>query len=119
MPDLRDKKAPMLRAIPDIAERMVRAEMAAGHNRDDAERVVAKRAGVAKTALERLRRGRIKHVETFGSRIRAAYIRGIERQISALETELAYARALDRPIDFDAVEDFLRRAKEALAEGRG
>lgn len=56
---------------------------------------IARRHGLTKWQVERLRKGRSKTIEAgLFSRIRAAYLAEVERQISKLEHELALERAI-------------------------
>lgn len=113
MPNDMEKNA-VQESIAGFADQLVRAEMRSGLKRPDAERAIARRIGVAPSSLETLRRGRLKNVDGIGTKIRKALISEFERQIQTLEHKLAVARAMDRPIDFDAVETLLGMAKEKL-----
>lgn len=106
-------------AVTDYADRLTRAEMlAAGVKRAEAEGIVSRRLGLAKSTLWLLRQGRIKNVRELEYKIRTALAAELERQIGALQDELAVARMADRQIDFDAVESHIRVAKEKLSNGR-
>ena len=75
-----------------IADRLVRSEMIEAHvKRPEAESTVARRAGLSPFTLQNLKRGRLKHVDAVGSKIRSAFIATLERQLAALETELVAA----------------------------
>lgn len=72
---------------------------------------LARRYGLTRWQIERLRKGRAKTIEAgLFSRIRAAYLAEVERQISKLEHELALERAIGGE---DAA---LARAETALCE---
>lgn len=113
MPNNVEKNA-VQQSIAGFADQLVRAEMRSGLKRPDAERAIARRIGVAPSSLETLRRGRLKNVDGIGTKIRKALVSELERQIQILENKLAIARAMDRPIDFDAVQAGIELAKEAL-----
>lgn len=113
MPKIMDKSSDLCH-IADIANRLVSAEMVNGLKRPEAEAMVARRAGLSKSSIENLKRGRLKNADTFGGKIRRAFVVMLEKQIALLESELAVARMLDRQIDFDAVQAGIWAAKEAL-----
>lgn len=93
------------------ARKMVDLEASASGDVPGALDRLARRYGVSRWTLDRLRKGRSKTVEVslFG-RLRAAYLAEVERQISKLEHELAIERAMGG--DDDAVE----RAEAAALE---
>jgi hypothetical protein len=102
-------------SVAGKADRLVKAEMLdAGVKRPTAERTVAQRAGVSPSAIENLRRGRLKNVEVVKPRINAALIAFLENQLAALGHELVVARAADRDIDFGTAEAALAQARAAL-----
>src|ERR1700734_3714981 len=108
-----DRAMPMSVAL--IADRMVRSEMMEAHvKRPEAESTVARRAGLSPFTLQNLKRGRLKHVDAMGSKIRAAFVATLERQLAALETELVAARELDRDVDFGTAEAAIAQARAAL-----
>lgn len=110
-----DRAMPMSVAL--IADRLVRSEMMEAHvKRPEAEGTVAKRAGLSPFTLQNLKRGRLKNVEAIRSKIGAAFVATLERQLAALETELAAARALDRDIDFGTAETAIAQARAALGK---
>ena len=98
---------------------MVRREMASmGCKRAEAEQNLARRAGLAPSAIENLRRGKIKNHETIGRRLQAIAVQFLERQIATLENELAIARRVasvesDNP-DLDRAEAAIEEAKRIL-----
>lgn len=111
------EKNSVLCEVSDMAEKLVRSEMAAGCKRPEAEAIVARRVGIARYSLEHLRRGRLKHAGTINEireRIRSAWVSELERQIARLEDELTVARSVDRQVDLGAVEALLWQAKERL-----
>lgn len=93
------------------ARKMVDLEATASGDVPGAIDRLARRYGVSRWTLDRLRKGRTKTVEVglFG-RLRAAYLAEVERQIKKLEHELAIERAMGG--DDDAVE----RAEAAARE---
>lgn len=109
---------PMVSTIAYIADRLVRTEMIQAQvKRAEAEKNVARRAGVAPSALEELRRGRGRlNVEHIGPKIRNAFVSFLEKQIAALEAELAVARVVEREVDFGAAEAAIAAAKRALGK---
>ena len=116
-------------SVAAVTDRMVRAEMMDAHvKRPEAERIVARRAGVTPSTLQNLKRGRLKndYVEAIGSRIRAAFVATLERQLAALERDLANARLqlasarkADVEVDLAAAEAAIEAAKVALGRRRG
>ncbi len=100
-----------------IAERMVSTEMIKrGVKRPEAERIVARQAGISPSSIENMRRGRIKDDEKLRSKIKRAFAAFLERQIAGLEHELALARAAQRECDFSSAEAAIAAARAALAE---
>ena len=98
-----------------MCERLVSAEMAERRiKREQAESEVSVRARLAPSAITNFRKGRIKDVEKLGTRIEAAFIAFLERQIARLEYELAVARMARREVDLGAAEAAILAAKEAL-----
>lgn len=105
--------------VADISDRLVRSEMIdARVKRPEAEKIVAKRAGVSPSALEQLRRGRLKDVDRIGPKIRKAFVdfltKQLAKQIAALETELVVAHAVEPGVDFSAAYAAIEAAKRAL-----
>ena len=101
------------------ADRMVHAEMFdLGVKRPEAERIVARRVGVPPTAIDNLRRGRLKYAERIRDKINAAFAAFLERQIVRLETELAVARAEYRECDFGAADVAIEQTKAALGTAK-
>lgn len=116
VPEKLEKSAVQI-SIAGIADRMVRAEMnAGGSKRVDAEKAIAKRAGLSQSALENLRRGRIKNVEAIAGRIKAVWEAELERQIAGLEHDLMVARALGRGADLGTAEAAIAQARAALGK---
>lgn len=115
MPKIVEKSAVQI-SIAGIADRMVRAEMSTGSKRTDAERSIARRAGLSQSALENLRRGRIKNVEAIGARIKTMWAAELERQISGLEHDLVVARAIGREVDLGTAEAAIAQARVALGK---
>ena len=110
-------ESPVELSVAGVADRLVRHEMIeAGVKRPDAERAVARRAGIAASALDELRRGRVKYVERIEGRIHAVWVQFLERQIAGLENELAIARADRRAVDLGAAETAILAAKAALGK---
>jgi hypothetical protein len=108
-----DRAMPMTVAL--IADRLVRSEMMEAHvKRHEAESTVARRAGLSPFTLQNLKRGRLKNVEAIRSKIRAAFVAFLERQVVKAEAELAMARLLERDVDFSAVEAAIDAANRAL-----
>ena len=105
-------------AVSSLTERIVRETMIAhGVKKGDARRIVARDAGIAPGALERLAGGRLVHVDRITEKLQAYVIRHIERQIIALQHELEIARiASERPDEADILraEAALEEAKKAL-----
>lgn len=106
-------------SVAGMADRMVAETMReAGVKRPDAERSVARNAGLSPSAIDNLRRGRIKNEDAIGGRVRRAFVAFLERQIAALETELAIARLAQREVDFGTAETAIAEAKRALGKGQ-
>ena len=100
-----------------IAKRIVSTEMIErGVKRPEAERIVARQAGISPSSIENMRRGRIKDDEKLRSKIKRAFAVFLERQIAGLEHELALARAAQRECDFSSAEAAIAAARAALAE---
>lgn len=116
-PENRDISS-MQASVATLADRLVRSEMLlSGSKRGDAEKAVARRAGVAPGTLENLRRGRLKHADWIGGRLWGLFVAQIERQITTLETEVRFARAasVDRSdLDVLGAEAALEKARECL-----
>lgn len=110
----------MQASVASLADRLVRSEMLlSGVKRDAAERHVARRAGVLPGTLENLRRGRLKYADGIGARLRVLLIAQIERQITALETEVGLVRAtsVDRAdLDILGAETALEKARACLGK---
>lgn len=107
-------------SVAGIADRLVRVEMQeAGAKRLDAERVVARRAGVSPSAIENLRRGRLKHVDRIAGRLKALYIAALQQQLSGLESDLAHARRSDPEADLRTAEAAIETARAALTSPQG
>ena len=117
LPDDLGKTAMPISAV-EIADSLVRREMASmGVKRPEAERNLARRAGLAPSAIENLRRGRLKSDETIGRKLQRLAVQYLERQIAALEAELAIARAsagADHEPDLASAEAAIARARQAL-----
>lgn len=76
---------------------------------------VARRWGLTKWQVERLRKGRSKTVDVgLFVKLRVAYLAECERQISKLQQELALERAMGA--DLDDMVDFDREAAELAAK---
>ncbi len=102
-------------SIAATAERLIRETMTErGLKKPEARRLVAREAGVAPGALERLANGSLVHVERITDRINAYVVARLERKIAEVEHELALARlAADRTVEPD-----IGRARAALEEAR-
>jgi hypothetical protein len=99
----------------EMVSRLVDAEVREGHvKRPDAQRTIARRAGISPSAIENLQKGRIRYVERISIQIELVYLGFLERQIAALETEVARARARDPRRDLASAEAAIARAKAAL-----
>ena len=112
------EKTAMPISVVEIADSLVRREMASmGVKRPEAERNLARRAGLAPSAIENLRRGRLKSNDSIGRKLTSLAVKYLESQIAALESELAIARAIasgDHEPDLRAAEAAISRAREAL-----
>lgn len=88
-------------SIAALSERLVEETMIEqGVKKPEARRIVAREAGIAPGALERLASNRLVHVERIADRISAYVIRRIEKKMAQLECELEAAkRAAARPDD--------------------
>ena len=97
------------------ARKMIDLEASASGDIPGALDRLARRYGVSKWTLERLRKGRTKRVEVslFG-RLRAAYLAECERQITKLQNELAIERAMGGCPD--NMDDFENEARQLLAK---
>lgn len=103
--------------VEQMADRLVEAEIRESRlKRPYAQRIVARRAGLAASAIENFQRGRLKNVDRIAGRIRKVYAGFLERQITALQTELAYARAREPERDFRAVEVAIATGNAALGK---
>ena len=113
-PKIRDSSS-MQGSVATLADQLVRSEMLlSGAKRCDAEKTVARKAGVLPGTMENLRRGRLKHAHGIGERLRGLLVAQIERQIAALETEVRIARETS----FGAVEADVVGAEIALKKAR-
>ena len=110
----------MQAAVATLADRLVRSEMLlSGSKRGDAEKIVARKAGILPGTMENLRRGRLKHADGIGERLRRLLVAQIERQIAGLESEIRVARATSqRVVDVDVLgaEAALQKARECLGK---
>lgn len=112
------EKSTVIASVVGMADRMVAERMRdSGVKRPEAERSVARNAGLSPSAIDNLRRGRLKNGDAIGGRIQRAFVAFLERQIAALESELAIARLAEREVDFGAAEVAIAEAKRALGEG--
>ena len=116
-PKIRDSSS-MQSSVATLADQLVRSEMLlSGAKRGDAERTVARKAGVLPGTMENLRRGRLKHAHGIGERLRRLLVAQIERQIAALETEVRIAREIalgTTEADVVGAQIALRKARECL-----
>ena len=110
-------------SISDTADRMIRETMIhARVKMPEARKIVARECGVTPGALEGLKRGRIRHVEWIEGRIREAFVRRIELEISRLTHELEVARrAAVRPDEtaIGEAETALAHARDAIKRASG
>ena len=108
----------MQASVATLADRLVRSEMLlSGAKRGDAEKAVARRAGVLPGTMENLRRGRLKHAYGIGELLRGLLVAQIERQIAALEAEVRIAREASFGVveaDVVGAETALKKARECL-----
>lgn len=106
-----------------VAQTLTRWEAERGNLKWPAARAsVARQAGIAPGALERLEAGRLKFVDRIGSKLDGLLVRLAERQIAAIKHEMALALArgeAERSIDVDALEAGLAQARRALGQRGG
>lgn len=112
---MHEKSGKSAMSVVEIANRMVSWEIqTARTKRPHAERQVSMRAGLSPSAIENLRKGKLKDERRVAGPIRDLFIRFLERKISALQTELALARAMEPDRDFRKVEAAIAAAQAAL-----
>jgi len=102
-------------AASHYVRKMVEHEAANSGSRDRAFDVLARRYGLTRSQMRHLRDGRAKTVEaSLFQRIRLVYLDFCERQVAALNHELALERAMGA--SDDAMADFEREAAELAAK---
>lgn len=104
-------------AVVSVAKTLTRCEAEWGGLKwPEARASVARKAGIAPGSLERLERGTLKFVDRIGHRLDALFVATAQRQIAAIEHQVALAKARgDQPhIDADAVEAVLGEARRLL-----
>lgn len=85
----------------------------------DARESVARKAGIAPSALDRLERGTLKFADRIGRALDELFIRTTERQIADLERQMAMARARrdgQRPIDAVAVQAKIEEIRRLIGQ---
>lgn len=100
-----------------MVERLTRHEAQAGARGPQIRNAVARRIGVPPGTVENIRRNRLKFVERVEEKVRAAFIRLLEHEISKATHELAIARAASDRVDTPAVfaaEAALLQARQIL-----
>lgn len=102
-------------AASGYVRKMVDREIANSGSRDRAFDALSRRYGLTRSQIRHLRDGRAKTIEAgLFQRIRLAYLDFCERQIAALNHELALERAMGA--EDDAMADFEREASELAAK---
>lgn len=69
----------------------------------DVRRLLARRIGIAPGTIENIQRGRLKFIERVEWKVRAAFIRLLEREIAKATHELEIARIASDRVDTAAV----------------
>ena len=97
------------------AQRMVEREASGEGDVPNAIDRIARRYGLTKWQVERLRKGRSKTVDIgLFAKLRLAYLAECERQITKLQEELATERAMG--VELDDMDDFESQARELAAK---
>ena len=98
----------------NIAKRLIADEkLISGVKLPEALATIARQAGLCPGTLQRLLRGRLKHVDRVSGKLQTLRVQKIEQRISALEHELVLARLSSAVPEVD-----LERAEAALEEAR-
>ena len=108
-------------AAGEYVRKMGDREIERAGSRDRAFDAIARRYGLTRSQIRHLRDGRAKTVEAgLFQRIRLAYLDFCERQIRALEHELAVERAMTNDTDaaLDRAEGTLRQLQAANAQAK-
>jgi ABC-type phosphate transport system auxiliary subunit len=123
-PSSKDKAAMTSAAFDHSANNLARAledrvRSQQGVSLSAARAIVARRLNLLPGTLENLRRNRIKDVrQRVADRLRAAYLRELEREHAGLEHELACLKATGARLNSDEiteVETDLAKVREALS----
>lgn len=100
--------------------KLVKAERDHAPDEDAALEAIARRTKVGKWTLHNLKRGRAKTVDaSIFERIRTAYLDWCERQLAALQHEIAIAREATPDAHFLDLDDEVARLRARLADARG
>lgn len=100
-----------------MVERLTRHEAQAGARGPQIRNAVARRIGVTPGTVGNIQRNRLKFVERVEAKVRAAFVRLLEQEISKATHELAIARAASDRVDTPAVfaaEAALLQARQIL-----